>query len=219
MFINGIPAGAGLQLIATVGAKTMEFSTKAAEVYDDYIFAEPILNDGKMLGFSSKGLELAMFITDAEEGRAWIFKGIKVRNVKKKDGSLFHEISCKTEGKAVNRRNAVRVWIGEQGSASVGLSMDVFDVLIKDVSSTGIAFICDKSREIPENAVVNISFKDPTTDTRFEVVGLVVRTAEMEKERRLYGCKLNQDYPAIDRLINEKQREKLRASRQSGGKK
>jgi len=216
MLISEIPVGAGLRLTVGIGLQTMEFSTKVAEVYDDCIFAEPILQNSKMLGFGSKGLVLTMIITDADEGRAWQFSNIKVRNVKKHDGALFHEVSCKTEGKAINRRGAVRVWIGETGSASVGFSRESFDIIVKDVSVNGIAFICSNDIEVHEGNVANITFKDPSSNTRFEVSAIVVRSEEMEKGRMLYGCKLNQENTAISRYVNEKQREKLRAARQVG---
>ena len=216
MFISEIPVGAGLRLTVGIGLQTIEFATKVAEVYDECIYAEPILQNSKMLGFGSKGLVLTMIITASDEGKAWQFSNIKVRNVKKHDGGLFHEITCKTEGKPINRRGAVRVWIGEPGMASVGISRDVFDVIVKDISVNGIAFICDNNIEISAGSVVNVTFKDPTSNTRFEISSIVVRSEEMEKNRTLYGCKLNQENTAISRYVNEKQREKLKAARQVG---
>lgn len=215
MLIGEVPVGAGVQIVVGIGLQTMEFSSKVAERYDSCIYVEPILKDEKMLGFGTKGLVLTMVVTDQEGGRAWQFTNIKVRNIKTKDDKLYHEISCKTEAKAINRRGACRVWIGESGVASAGLGSPAFDVTVKDISISGIAFICDKDQDIPVGNVVHINFRDEDANTRFDVSAIIVRSEEMERSRIMYGCKLNQESAAISKYVNEKQREKLKAARQA----
>ena len=215
MLISDIVPGSGIQIIVGIGLQTMEFASRAAETHEGCVYAEPILQDEKMLGFGTKGLVLTMIVTDQENGRAWQFSNIKIRNIKTQDGNLFHEISCKTEGKAINRRGACRVWIGESGVASTGLGKPAFDVTIKDISISGIAFICGKDQEISEGSVVHLNFRDDVANTRFDLSAIVVRSEEMERSRVVYGCKLNQESSAVSRYVNEKQREKLKAARQS----
>ena len=215
MLISEISEGLGVQIIVGIGLQTLEFSTKVAEKHDGCVYLEPILQGEKMLGFGTRGLVLTMIITDQESGRAWQFSNIRVRNIKTADGNLFHEVTCKTEGKAINRRGACRVWIGESGVASTGLGQPAFDVTVKDISISGIAFICSKDQELSEGTVVHINFRDEQTKTRFDVSAIVVRSEEMERSRIIYGCKLNQESSAISKFVNEKQREKLKAARQS----
>ncbi|MBQ0028281.1 MAG: PilZ domain-containing protein [Lachnospiraceae bacterium] len=215
MLISGLSAGTGVQIVVGIGLQTMEFNSNIAEVHDNCIYVEPILKDEKMLGFGTKGLVLTLIATDSEEGRAFQFSNVKIRNIKTQDGKLYHEVSCKTEGKAINRRGACRVWIGESGVASAGLGTPPFDVTVKDISISGIAFICDKDQDIPVGNVVHINFKDDSANTRFDVSAIIVRSEEMERSRIMYGCKLNQESAAISKYVNEKQREKLKAARQS----
>lgn len=215
MLIGEVPVGAGVQITVGIGLQTMEFNSKVAEAYDGCVYIEPILKDEKMLGFSTKGLVLTMIVTDSEGGRAWQFSNIKMRNIKTRDDNLYHEVSCKTEGKAINRRGACRVWIGESGVASAGLGTPPFDVTVKDISISGIAFICDRDHDIPVGNIIHINFRDEETNTRFDVSAIIVRSEEMEKSRVMYGCKLNQESTAISKYVNDKQREKLKAARQS----
>ena len=215
MLISEVSVGAGVQIIVGIGLQTMEFSSHIAEIHEGCVYIEPILKDEKMLGFGTKGLVLTMITTDADGGRAFQFSNIKIRNIKTKDDNLFHEVSCKTEGKAINRRGACRVWIGESGVASTGLGTTPFDVTVKDISISGIAFICDKDKDIPVGNVVHINFRDEAAKTRFDFSAIIVRSEEMERSRVMYGCKLNQESAAISKYVNEKQREKLKAARQS----
>ncbi len=214
MRLNEIKAEAAVTISVAIGLQILEFNTVAKEVYDDCIFCEPITKDDKMVGFSTKGLVLSMIVADAEEGKAFKFSNVKIRNIKTQNGNLFHEVSCKTEGKLINRRGACRVWLGEDGVAIVGLGGKPFDVTIKDISISGIAFICSKDQQIPDGSIVHLTFFDEPTNSKFSLGALIVRSEEMEKNRMMYGCRLNQESPAIAKFVNEKQREKLKASRQ-----
>lgn len=215
MYINEIAVRAGIQITVAIGMQTMEFTTTVAQVFNDCIYAEPIFKNEKMIGFSTKGLVISMITTDAESGRAWQFVNIVIRNIRDADGNLFHEIKCKNEARPINRRGACRVWIGEPGLATTGLGKSPIDVTIKDISISGISFLCDRDNEIPDGSVVHIDFRDSVNNTRFSISAIVVRSEEIERARVVYGCKLNQESPAIAKYVNEKQREKLQAARQS----
>ena len=215
MYINEIAVGAGIQITVAIGMQTMEFTTTVAQVFNDCIYAEPIFKNEKMIGFSTKGLVLSMITTDAESGRAWQFVNIVIRNIRDADGNLFHEIKCKNEARPINRRGACRVWIGEPGLATTGLGKSPIDVTIKDISISGISFLCDRDNEIPDGSVVHIDFRDSVNNTRFSISAFVLRSEEIERAWVVYGCKLNQESPAIAKYVNEKQREKLQAARQS----
>ena len=214
MYINEIAVGAGIQITVAIGMQTMEFTTSVSQVFNDCIYAEPIFKNDKMIGFSTKGLVLSMITTDAESGRAWQFINISIRNIRDADGNLFHEIKCKNDAKAINRRGACRVWIGEPGLATTGMGKPPIDVTVKDISISGISFLCDRDNEIPDGSVVHIDFRDSVTKTRFSISAIVVRREDTERARVVYGCKLNQESPAIAKYVNEKQREKLKAARQ-----
>ncbi len=214
MLISDITVGAKIQIVVGIGMQQLEFATTVAEVFDGLFYAEPIFQDEKMLGFGTKGLVLSLIVTDEENGRAWQFNNIKIRNIKTAEEKLFHEVSCKTEGRAINRRGAHRVWVGEPGVAIIGLGGSQIDVTIKDVSTSGIAFVCSSDVEVTDGSVVHLTFRDPDINTRFEISAIVVRSMELERTRMVYGCKLNMESSAIAKYVNEKQRLKLKSARQ-----
>ncbi len=216
MRLNEIKPGTGVQLLVTIGQQTLEFYSNAQEVYDDCIYIDPIMQDDKLVGFSTKGLMLDLIVTDAETERAYKFSNVKVRTIKTpKEEKIYHEVRCNTDGKAINRRGACRVWLGEEGMASYGLGNPSFPITVKDISVSGIAFICSRDQDIPEGSIVHINFVDETTNTTFSLAAIIVRSMDMEKSRIMYGCKLNQESNTIAKFVNDKQREKLKANRQS----
>lgn len=216
MRLNELTPGTGAQLVVSIGPQRLEFATTIAEVYDDCIYAEPIMQDDKIIGFSTKGIIVDLVITDADSERAYQFNSVKIRSIRTpKDQKIYHEIRCTGEARAINRRGACRVWLGEEGYANCGLGSKSFPVTVKDISVSGIAFICDKDQDIPDGSIVHINFTDESTGTPFALTALIVRSADMERSRIMYGCKLNQESNAIAKFVNDKQREKLKAARQA----
>ncbi|MCR4650929.1 MAG: PilZ domain-containing protein [Lachnospiraceae bacterium] len=214
MYLREIPPDTSITLSVGIGVKVLEFNTKVAQVFDTCIYTTPIMQQDKMVGFNTKGLVLSIIVPAEEEGKAFQFMNVKVRNVKTPEGELYHEISTFNEGKVINRRGACRVWLGNDGIASIGLGGEPVDITVKDISTTGISFICSDKIELKDNTVVHLSFRDPDTGTKFEIGAIVVRKQEMDRGRVLYGCKLNQESNAISKYINDKQREKLKRARQ-----
>ena len=217
MLISDVKVGANIQIIVGIGLQQLEFATKVAEVYEGMIYAEPLFQDEKMLGFGTKGLVLTLIVTDEDNGRAWQFTNVKIRNIKNAEGKLFHEISSPIEARAINRRGAHRVWVGEPGSAVIGLGGTQAEVTIKDISTTGIGFVCSSDVEVPDGSIVHITFRDPEINTRYEISAIVVRSQEIERTRTIYGCKLNTESVAITKYVNEKQRLRLKSARQGRG--
>ena len=216
MYLNELKTGTGAQLIVKIGTQTLEFFTTISEVFDDRIYIEPITQDDKVIGFSARGIMLDLIVTDPESERAFQFTNVKIRTIKTpKDDKIYHEVTAAGEGRPINRRGACRVWLGEEGHANCGLGNPSFPITVKDISVSGIAFICDKDHDIPEGSIVHINFVDEPTGTTFALAAIIVRSMDMERSRIMYGCKLNQESNSIAKFVNDKQREKLKSARQS----
>ena len=216
MRLNELAPGTGAQLLVSIGNQSLEFSTTIREVYADCIYIDPIMQDDKVVGFSTKGILIDLIVTDSDSERAYKFTNVKIRTIKSsKEDQIYHEIRCAGEGRVINRRGACRVWLGEEGYASLGLGSEPFPVTVKDISVSGIAFICSKDQDIPDGSIVRINFEDETSRANFSLAAIIVRSMDMERSRIMYGCKLNQESNEIARFVNNKQREKLKAARQS----
>lgn len=88
--------------------------------------------------------------------------------------------------------------------------------MVKDISVSGISFIFHKDLNVEPGTIAHIVFNDSEARMKFNVSAIVVRTAQLDDGRVLYGCRLNQESPAIAKYVNDKQREKLKGSRTVG---
>lgn len=217
MHFSEISPGMVAQVVAARGARTKEFETKITEVdlANQTAKIEAICRDGKLVGFDIEGIILAIYIINFHDSRVYQFNNISIRSFRNPDGSLYQVVTFKTpEGKVANRRGAVRVWLGTEGKVVLGNKKEEHPVVIKDISATGISFVCDEDTEVEMGMPITLSFFDEKMCRPFTLNANVVRYADLEDHTRIvYGCRFSSESDAISRYVNEKQREKLKATR------
>ncbi len=216
MLLQEIDVGSKATILVRIGSQTLAFDTIVQEPSEDGVLTEPIYRNDKLIGFKTKGLIITVQICNLSDEKVYEFNNVEILNVKTKDGEIHHKMICKFPGKQINRRTAVRVWLGIEGVARVGTNRTAYNVVVKDISVSGISFILHKDMGIEAGEMAHITFNDVDARTKFSLSAIIVRTAEMEDGRVLYGCRLNQESPAISKYVADKQREKLKASRTVG---
>ncbi len=216
MLLQEIDVGSKATILVRIGSQTLAFDTLVQEPSEDGVLTEPIYRNDKLIGFKTKGLIITVQICNISDEKVYEFNNVEILNVKTKDGEIHHKMVCKNPGKQINRRTAVRVWLGIEGVARVGNNRTAYNVIVKDISVSGISFILHKDMGIEPGEIAHITFNDVDARTKFSLSAIIVRTAEMEDGRVLYGCRLNQESPAISKYVTDKQREKLKASRTVG---
>ncbi len=213
MYLYELEKDSNIQISVGIGFQVLEFDTSIAEIGEQVVYADPIIREEKMVGFSTNGLVIRVFAVNKADMRVYQFNNVKIRNIKMPDDKIYHEIRCMTPGKIVNRRAACRVWLGFDGIAQIELNKRTYDVVIKDISVTGISFVCGGDVKVEPDMVVHLTFEDESSKVRFSIGAIVVRSEEADHQKIVYGCRLNQESSAISKYVNEKQREKLRATR------
>lgn len=214
MLISDIKPGMSISLEAARGVRTVEFSTTVISTEGLNVRVEPILQDGKLVGFDNGGIVLTMYIPNLQDGKLFKYMNVTVRSYKAGDGSLFQEITCKTEeAKAANRRGACRVWVGETGIAQINDDPAKFPAIVKDISSTGVGLVVDDKPKIGVGDILMLSFEDTEAHSKFSLGATVIRQDEVDSNHIVYGCKFKQSSDAISKYVNEKQRVNLRKTR------
>lgn len=216
MFLQEVDVESKVTILVRIGSQTLAFDTVVEEMSEDGVLTLPIYRNDKLVGFRTKGLIIVLQICNASDEKVYEFNEVEILNVKTKDGKIHHKIISKKPGKQINRRTAVRVWLGIDGVARVGSNRTAYNVVVKDISVSGISFILHKDMGIEAGEMAHITFNDTDARVKFSLSAIVVRTADMEDGRVLYGCRLNQESPAISKYVADKQREKLKASRTVG---
>ncbi len=216
MLLQEMDVESKVTILVGIGSQTLAFDTKVEEIADDGVLTEPIYRNDKMVGFKTKGLILRLQVCNTSDQKVYEFMNVEILNVKTADGNVHHRIISKNPGKQINRRTAVRVWLGFDGVAQIGINKMAYNVIVKDLSVSGISFILHKKIEVGNGTMAHISFHDTEKRVKFSLSAIIVRVAEMEDGKVLYGCRLNQESPAISKYVSEKLREKLKASRTVG---
>lgn len=213
MFINEVEEGSRVEICAMIGSNKLEFETEAVRgltAPQNALLVNPMLKDGKLLNFHVGGLVCQAVIQNKEDNKPYLWKGIAIRSIKNKNGECYHVLFSPNEGLLHNRRESYRVWLGFHADAKIGVEGKPHSVTVRDISATGVGFICEAGVEVNEGIPVHLSFADDIKGTKFDLKGKVVRKEELEDGRNLYGCRLNAESPQIQKYVNEKQIQKAR---------
>lgn len=203
MKINEIEEGSSVSVWVKKENTSAELPSIVAKVFDEYILAECFMHDDSLVTFDAPGLSIEMMVVKPGEV-PYNFKNVKVTLVEY-EGKRYHCMSTGTVGVRLNRRNAFRVFIGENGSASIPGHKSV-TVLVKDLSSTGIGFLVSGAGEDPFEigGTVNVVFTDSSNGTTIDVSSRVVRVMETDNQT-LYGCMFTKHYPQVEKYTASKQ--------------
>ena len=119
MFLHELDIESKVTILVRIGSQTLAFDTKVEDLTEDGILTEPIYRNDKLVGFKTKGLIITLQICNASDQKVYEYTNVEILNVKTRDGKVHHKMTCKTAGKQINRRTAVRVWIGLEGVAQI----------------------------------------------------------------------------------------------------
>lgn len=216
MLLEEMDVGSKITILVGIGSQTLSFDSILEEPAENGVLTTPVYRNDKLVGFRTKGLIIRIQVTNASDQKVYEFINVEILNVKTQDEQIHHKMVCKTPGKQVNRRTAVRVWIGKDGIAQIGVNRIAYEVIVKDISVSGISFIFHKDLNVEPGTMAHITFNDTEARTKFSLSAIIVRKELLEDNKVLYGCRLNQESPAIAKYVNDKQREKLKGSRTVG---
>lgn len=175
------------------------------------MYIAPIMHGAKLLNFNIPDLKIEVVATKENQLPAR-FKNIKIEP-ERVNGRTYHCVSTKTAGAKSNRRNAIRVLVGEAGKVSEDLGGPTKEVFIKDISVSGISFVIDpKKHEYRVGEKVKVHYVDPIHFYTVDVDARVVRTEDSDKGR-MYGCAFTRNYPQITRYVAVKQAHQINKKR------
>lgn len=210
MFVHEIKPGTDINIIAIMGDHKGEFTTTVLDASNNCLIAKILYAKEMRINFNSKDLVCHVQGMNADDNRYYEFQKVAITTVKAANGAYFYKITSLKPGKVINRRGAVRLFLGTTGDLYLGsTSSPPISVTIKDISISGLAFIADEEVKLAVGKAVVISFSDGWENVKFTINATIVRVAEMDRGRLLYGCTLNSESNALGKYINEKQRKNM----------
>lgn len=223
MLLKDVPAGGTARITVIIGTEKLEFSTTIIRPADRYVeqvkeklkcmLVEVIRVDNKLLTLPrGDGILYVVQSFVEEAGKMFEWTGVIPQLMALRDGSKVLVLRCNNPGKAINRRQNFRIWLGHPGTAQFGISPITYNVVVKDISAGGVSLVINKEWDdrVPMNSLVRLMFQDEDTEQKFDLRGLVVRKEDVQEDRILYGVKFTSANPIVNVYIREKERLELK---------
>lgn len=211
MLIKDIPKEANLTIEVGFDGKKLEFNTKSIGAETDCLYAEPIIIDGKRISFNATITLSINLVYMREEKNPVLWRGIIISTVHE-NGRTMYKIISGIEGYEINRRESFRLFLGLGGVAQIGVNKKAINVIVKDISEGGFAFVGNEDIEA-DRTPIRLVFKD--FDETISLMGIVVRKMVVNEKKIIYGCSLASSSTDILHYINKKQRYYLSTARNS----
>ena len=192
--------------ITIANARTnISLNSNIVFVEDNKLYVEPFVYEGAVLNFDSANVTISM-IAYEEEKSPYLWQVVHIAK-EVRDNTPYHVISSNLSGVKINRRENFRLFLGIEGTATL-MGGQPFDVLVKDISSSGFAVLVDMNKPINvhKNDIMQLEFVDTTFNEDFVLNGRVVRMDKTDKYL-LYGCRMVSENPVVDKYIANKQLE------------
>lgn len=194
------------------GDQAIEFHSSVAEKNDKGIYVTPYLHNGKILEFtinSSSGVVCNVFATNPATRQRISWKNVDLSTEKKGEALLYF---IKTSGfnhmaTQSERRKHDRIVVNKPARISAPKSEDYTDIIVHDISDSGISFYAPNSFE-PSSHQLNISFSDNIDDKTFNInVDCTIARTTKKAGNTFNGCKIvneNKDYLLYGFLLRMK---------------
>lgn len=202
-------AGDNLIIQIVFGKQNMDLPSKIVGVRGENLIVDIIHLNKKMLNLSSDNIRINLMLI--REGKVPIvWKNVACKVIKENE-QAFYQITSYSEGYENNRREAFRLFIGNDGVAQVGINKKALEVIVRDVSENGFSFVTSTDVKMAVGEPVRLVFID--LDITFSLMGIVVRKVNVNEKEVLYGCKLSVKNDKLLKYINNKQRQEISASK------
>ena len=205
MQIKDLPVGAEIELEVKYNGQCVNFQSQVVDVIENSVLINPIIVDEKTLGFTDSNQVNFIYIS---EDKVFVWNHIDVILIKY-NGNMYHKADLSGDGVPYNRRNSYRMYIGEDMPLHINTSRgsSTINVLVKDVSETGVAFITEEDLSI--GRVFRLKLKD--NNRLINLSGVIVRKEYLDHLGSfLYGCKFNEYNTVLGGYIARKQNELLK---------
>ncbi len=208
-------AGDNLIIQIVFGKQNMDLPSKIVGVRGKNLIVDIIHLNKKMLNLSSDNIRINLMLI--REGKVPIvWKNVACKVIKENE-QAFYQITSYSEGYENNRREAFRLFIGNDGVAQVGINKKALEVIVRDVSENGFSFVTSTDVKMAVGEPVRLVFID--LDITFSLMGIVVRKVNVNEKEVLYGCKLSVKNDKLLKYINSKQRQTISANKNKEYKK
>jgi len=218
MKIEELAVDQQVTIMAVIGSSQVEFLVTVEEVNvrKKVIFTTPIFRDDKVVSFKNEGISTHLIVT-IENKKPLVFRNVSIITMKKPDDTFCYAITAMGDSAELNRRGSYRCFLGIDTLCRCVGTKNVYNITLKDISATGFGFVIHQPVKLDMGTFVLVALNDFITETNehysFNLRGKIVRNAETEDGKQVYGCTLDGKYVGLEPYIAKKERSNLQKRR------
>lgn len=147
MLIKEVPKDAELTIEVSAAARKLEFKSQCIDTGMNYLYARPIIIDGKRVSFEASVTLSVSLVYIREDKNPVLWRGVGISTVTE-NGKPMYKITSSVEGYEMNRRQAFRLFLGLGAVAQIGINKKAVNVILKDISENGFSFVGNEDIEV-----------------------------------------------------------------------
>lgn len=228
MLIGDLDKDTEVTIRVTDGEKAVQFNSPVLELseadhqaclkevkklgYQSFVGIQVIKAGDRFVNFSSD--KITCTVTALKNNKPYSWKEVKIERLTLPEKGNIHVVLSNDDVRTFNRRSEYRLFLGQEGICRFGDSKEPKNVVVKDISCSGLGMIIAKSDdlEITVGMQIEVQFLEMGADgnrQKYIVNGRVMRYVSLGNNRELIGCKLLGRNPELEKMIYAKQRQNM----------
>ena len=199
--------------VLSISTEDRLFIEKAVKSLNKEVFCVlDLITEGKaVINFLS--VRVKCTLTALIDDKPYSWNDVKILKLKLPDAGSCHIVLCDDDVDTFNRRGEYRQWLGYDALCKFGDSKVPKDILLRDLSPSGVGFLCSTELPIEIGLRICIQFHDESKSSisdkynskLYTINAVIVRYVPTNNNKLLVGCKLDKEYEEITKLIFSKQ--------------
>lgn len=199
--------------VLSVSVEDRLFVEKAVKSLHKNVFCilELITEGNLVINFLS--VRVKCILTALIGDRPYSWNDVKIIKLKLPEAGSCHIVLCDDDVDTFNRRREYRQWLGYNALCKFGDSKVPKDILLRDLSPSGVGFLCSTELPVEVGLKVSIQFHDEFRNSvsdkynskLYTINAIIVRYIPTNNNKLLVDCVLDREYEDITKMIFSKQ--------------
>lgn len=199
--------------ILSVSSEDKLFIERAVKSLHKEVFCvlELITEGDLVINFLS--VKVKCVLTALINDKPYSWNDVKILKLRLPEAGSCHIVLCDDDVDTFNRRREYRQWLGYDALCKFGDSKVPKDILLRDLSPSGVGFLCNTELPVEVGLKICIQFHDEFKSSisdkynskLYTINAIIVRYVPTNNNKLLVGCKLDKEYEEITKMIFSKQ--------------
>ena len=212
--------------VLSISSEDRLFIEKAVKSLHREVFCvlELITEGDLVINFLSIKVKCVLTALISDKPYSW--NDVKIIKLKLPEAGSCHIVLCDDDVDTFNRRREYRQWLGYDALCKFGDSKVPKDILLRDLSPSGVGFLCSTELPVEVGLKICIQFHDESKSSisdkynskLYTINAIIVRYVPTNNNKLLVGCRLDKEYEELTKMIFSKQSKLLATAKRDSYK-